>query len=197
MALAAAGLLNGKMGGPPVSPYQPVGLWKESNSMSPSYKQSVGRALYRRSIYSVWKRTAPLPNMVAFDAPSREVCTARRQSTDTPIQALVLLNDVQFVEAARGVAQRMMLEGGPEPRDRVRFGFVQLAGREPSEKELALLMELFDEQRELFRQQPEHAQELLALGDAPVAKDVSQPELAAATVVAQTILNLDATVWKR
>ena len=105
VALAASGLLDRRMGGPPVSPYQPGGdLWREANTMSPAYQQSTGRDLYRRSLYSVWKRTTPLPNMLAFDAPSREVCTVSRGRTNTPLQALVLLNDVQFVEAARALA---------------------------------------------------------------------------------------------
>ena len=107
VALAASGLLDRRMGGPPVSPYQPGGdLWREANTMSPAYQQSTGKDLYRRSLYSVWKRTAPLPNMLAFDAATREVCTVARGRTNTPLQALVLLNDVQFVEAARGSGGR-------------------------------------------------------------------------------------------
>src|SRR5690606_14268250 len=105
LALASSGLLVAELGGPPVSPYQPGGdLWREANSMSPAYQQSIGKGLYRRSLYSVWKRTAPLPNMLAFDAPTREACTISRSRTNTPLQALVLLNDVQFVEAARALA---------------------------------------------------------------------------------------------
>src|SRR4029078_9863836 len=102
VALAGSGLLDRRIGGPPVSPYQPGGdLWREANTMSPAYQQSTGRDLYRRSLYSVWKRTAPRPNMIAFDAQSREVCTVTRSRTNTPLQARVLLNDVQFVEAPR------------------------------------------------------------------------------------------------
>ena len=105
------GLLDRRMGGPPVSPYQPGGdLWRETNTMSPAYQQSTGKDLYRRSLYSVWKRTAPLPNMLAFDAPTREVCTVARGRTNTPLQALVLLNDVQFVEAARALADRRVAQ---------------------------------------------------------------------------------------
>jgi len=104
-ALAASGLLDERLGGPPVSPYMPGDLWRESNSMSPAYHQSVGGDLYRRSLYTVCKRTAPMPDMLAFDAPSREVCVVRRSATATPQQAFVLLNDVQFVEAARMLAQ--------------------------------------------------------------------------------------------
>ncbi len=170
--------------------------------MSPAYRQSVGKALYRRSLYTVSKRTAPAPNMVAFDAPTREVCTARRQSTNTPIQALVLLNDIQFVESARVLGERMLREGGTDDAQRVRYAFVRLAGRQPSEEEVALLVELYVAQRSLFERQPESAQKLIAQGGPPTAENL-QPvklnpiELAAATVVAQTILNLDATVWKR
>src|SRR5262249_59981353 len=109
-------LLDDRLGGPPVSPYQPGDLWRESNSMSPPYQQSVGRDLYRRSLYTVWKRTAPMPNMLAFDAPSREVCVARRQTTSTPLQALVLLDDPQFVEPARALGERMLKEGGATGR---------------------------------------------------------------------------------
>ena len=99
-ALAASGLLDEEMGGPPVSPSTPGDLWRESNSMSPAYQQSVGRNLYRRSLYTVVKRTAPMPDMLAFDAPSREVCTVKRTPTGTPQQAFVLLNDSQFVKRA-------------------------------------------------------------------------------------------------
>ncbi len=100
-ALAASGLLQDDLGGPPVSPYLPGDLWRESNTMSPAYHQSVGEALYRRSLYTVWKRTAPMPDMTTFDAPSREVCVVKRNNTGTPQQAFVLLNDTQFVESAR------------------------------------------------------------------------------------------------
>ncbi len=115
LALSASGLLNAEYGGPPVSPYQPGGdLWKESNGMSPPYQQSVGQSLYRRSLYSVWKRTAPLPNMMAFDSTTREVCTVKRSRTNTPLQALVLLNDVQFVEACRKLAEQALVSGSDD-----------------------------------------------------------------------------------
>ncbi|MBI3720926.1 MAG: DUF1553 domain-containing protein, partial [Fimbriimonas ginsengisoli] len=135
-ALAASGLLDEDLGGPPVSPYQPGDLWRESNSMSPAYHQSLGTALYRRSLYTVWKRTAPMPNMVAFDAPSREVCVVKRSNTGTPQQAYVLLNDPQFVEAARVLAERMMREGGAQPEPRIQFAFQRLTGRAPDKREL-------------------------------------------------------------
>jgi hypothetical protein len=196
-ALFAAGLLDERRGGPPVSPYQPGDLWRESNSMSPAYRQSVGADLYRRSLYTVWKRTAPMPNMLAFDAVSREVCVARRQPTNTPLQALVLLNDVQFVEAARVLGERMVREGGPAAAGRVRIGFRRLAGREPEGQESRLLADLYEEQLALFTASPDQASRLLKIGERKPDPGLPPSEVAAAAVVAQTILNLDATIWKR
>ena len=196
-ALEAAGLIDDRMGGPPVSPYQPGDLWRESNSMSPAFQQSVGKDLYRRSLYTVWKRTAPMPNMIAFDAGSREVCTARRQVTNTPLQALVLMDDPQFVEAARKMAERTLKEAGPTPTARARFAFRLLAVREPTEPELKLLVALYKEQQKLFTETPTEAAKLIKIGASPADAALPSTELAAATVLAQTILNLDATVWKR
>ncbi len=140
-ALFVAGLLEEQLGGPPVSPYQPPGLWRESNSMSPAYRESVGDDLYRRSLYSVVKRTAPLPNMVAFDKPMREFSCARRESTATPLQGLVLLNDVQFVEAAAAAAARC--SGDTEDlASAVDLLFRRFTGRHPDAFELATLLEL-------------------------------------------------------
>lgn len=195
-ALAASGLLNRQIGGPPVSPYQPPNLWKESNSMSPAYKQSVGTSLYRRSLYTVVKRTAPSPNMVAFDLPSRETCTARRATTNTPLSALVLLNDVQYVEACRVLAEHMLMETS-NPSDQIQYAFLRLVGRKATDKEMAILHATHNEQKALFAEHPCQAEQLVVIGDSPVAAGVDPVELAAATVVAQTILNLDATVWKR
>jgi hypothetical protein len=197
LALAAGGLLDERRGGPPVSPYQPGDLWRESNVMSPPYRQSVGTDLYRRSLYSVWKRTAPPPNMLAFDAVSREVCVARRQRTSTPLQALVLLNDPQFVEAARVLAERTLKEGGATAESRVRYVFRTLATREPTEVEKRLLTGMYEEQRALFGQAPAEAAKLIKIGDRKPDAALSPAEVAAATVLAQTILNLDAAIWKR
>jgi hypothetical protein len=197
MALAASGLLSPEVGGPPASPYQPANLWTESNSMSPAYQQSVGDGLYRRSVYTVLKRTAPHPNMVAFDVPAREVCTARRSPTNTPIQALVLLNDVQFVEACRVLAQRMLQEGGESDEAQVRHAFVRLAGRPPTDQEISRLVEAYNDQRRFFAEQPQNAEAFLSLGNQSFSKKLHSTDLAAATVVAQIILNLDVVVWKR
>lgn len=199
LALAASGLLDQRLGGPPVSPYQPGGdLWRESNSMSPAYRQSVGKDLHRRSVYSVWKRTAPLPNMLAFDAGAREVCTVHRPRTNTPLQALVLLNDIQFVEAASALAGRMFGASTADAR-RIHAGFLAAAGRAPDATEESLLLGLLGEQKEIFRAREGEADagKFLASAKATVPPGVEATEFAAWIVVAQAILNLDATVWKR
>lgn len=197
LALAASGLLNPERGGEPVSPYQPgEDLWKESNVMSPPYEQSVGESLYRRSIYSVWKRTAPLPNMMAFDTTSREVCTVRRSRTNTPLQALVLLNDVQFVEAARKLATETV-DQHEQDEARIAHAFFALASREPDATERKLLLQLLEDERRYYQAHLEEARRLIELGDFPVESELAPEELAAMTVVCQAILNLDATIWKR
>jgi hypothetical protein len=196
-ALAAATLLDNRIGGPPVSPYQPGDLWRESNSMSPGYHQSVGGDLYRRSLYTVWKRTAPMPNMTAFDAGSREVCIARRQTTNTPIQALVLLNDVQFVEAARLIGTRALKEGSATPAAHARFVFRLLTSRLPTPTETKLLTDLYTGQQAEFARDPQAADKLIHIGDSKPDPTLPSADLAAATILAQTVLNLDATIWRR
>jgi len=196
-ALAASGLLNRELGGPPVSPYQPGDLWRESNSMSPAYRQSVGESLYRRSLYTVWKRTAPMPNMLAFDAPSREVCVVKRSNTGTPQQAYVLLNDPQFVEAARVLAEHALRHSDSSVEGRIRFAFRRLTGRDPEKQERQLLQQALLEQQRTFAQEPERATKLLQTGARKVEGTPDAVTLAAFTSLAQLILNLDATVWKR
>jgi hypothetical protein len=198
LALAASGLLERRPGGPPVSPYQAGGdLWRETNTMSPAYQQSVGKDLHRRSLYSVWKRTAPLPNMLAFDATSREVCTVSRGRTNTPLQALVLLNDVQFVEAARALAAEVSQESIQiEPR--IRAAFLRLTGRQPDSDESALLKQLYDEQLRFFANtQEQDSTKFLELGELAQDKRLPAAELAALAVTCQAILNLDATIYER
>jgi hypothetical protein len=198
LMLAASGLMNDQAGGPPVSPYQPGGdLWKESNSMSPAYKQSVGESLYRRSLYSVWKRTAPLPNMMAFDTSSREVCTIARSRTNTPLQALVLLNDVQFVEAARYLAQHVLSIKDKDNQQRIQTAFVRLAGRQPDELETSTLLELLNEEQAYYEDHPDEASAFVKLGDSPVDENEDASQLAAMTTTIQAIMNLDATFTKR
>jgi hypothetical protein len=196
-ALAASGLLDEDLGGPPVSPYMPGDLWRESNSMSPGYHQSVGGALYRRSLYTIWKRTAPMPNMMVFDAPSREVCVLKRTPTSSPQQAFVLLNDTQFVEAARVLAEKAIKQAGPDPAKRIQFVFKRLAGRDPDKEETALLNDLMGEQREIFAKEHDRAGKLVAVGDSKRDPALDAVDLATVTTMAQAVLNLDATVWKR
>ena len=198
LALSSSGLLDRRMGGPPVSPYQPGGdLWRESNTMSPAYQQSTGRDLYRRSLYSVWKRTTPLPNMMAFDAPSREVCSVARSRTNTPLQALVLLNDVQFIEAARALATSVAQSGRPLA-EQIDEAFLRLAGRHPDPTEKNLLVDLYNEQAALFADKSQqNAEAFTKLGDTKLDPKVKPAEVAAMTVVCQAILNLDATIYER
>lgn len=197
LALASSGLLTERLGGSPVSPYQPGDLWREANTMSPAYVQSHGADLYRRSLYSVVKRTAPLANMTVFDAPGREVCIARRSATSTPLQALVLLNDTQFVEAARVLGERMLKEGGDTDTSRLTLAFRLLTSRQPSAEESKLLLGLYAAQRQFYTTNPEAAQKLLTVGERKPDSSLPPIEVATATAVAQAILNLDATVWKR
>ena len=197
LALAASGLINDQRGGPPVSPYQPGGdLWRESNGMSPAYQQSVGKSLYRRSLYSVWKRTAPLPNMLAFDATSREVCMVKRSRTNTPLQALVLLNDVQFVEACRAMAARVIASANDDA-DRIAAAFLAFTGRPATAAEHEVLQRLYTEERRWFGDHSGEATKFVNNGNSKVPAHVDLGELAAMTTVCQAILNLDATVWKR
>jgi hypothetical protein len=196
-ALAAGGLLVEKVGGPPVKPYQPPGMWHGMNAFLPEYVPDKGEGLYRRSLYTFWRRTSPPPDMLAFDAPSREVCVARRQTTSTPLQPLVLLNDPQFVEAARALGERLLREGGPTLPDRLTYAFRRAATRRPTTRELNLLTELYEEQWTLFRKDPGSAQKFLKTGDRPPAPDLDPVELAAAAATAGAILNLDASVTTR
>ncbi|MEM9367754.1 MAG: DUF1553 domain-containing protein [Planctomycetota bacterium] len=197
VALAASGLLTPAVGGPPVSPYQPGGdLWRESNGMSPPYQQSVGKALHRRSLYSVWKRTAPLPNMLAFDSTTREVCTMKRSRTNTPLQALVLLNDTQFVEAARVMASSL-LKQFPHADACIESAFVRLTGRTPRAQEREVLQQLHVAELNFYQSHPEAAAAIIAVGETEAPQSIDKEEVAAMTVVCQAILNLDATIWKR
>jgi hypothetical protein len=164
--------------------------------MSPAYSQSTGRDLYRRSLYSVWKRTTPLPNMVAFDASSREVCTVARGRTNTPLQALVLLNDVQFVEAARALAVAVSRSNRDLPAQ-IDDAFLKLTGRQPDKAEQNLLIDLYNEQLSLFDDGSNNANEFLKVGELPPDQELEARSLAALTVTCQAILSLDATIFTR
>jgi hypothetical protein len=199
-ALSAAGLLNPKIGGPPVFPYQPPGIWEElafgDGFSMQSYVQSHGPDLYRRSMYTFWKRTAPPAQMLVFDAPDREKCTARRLNTNTPLQALVLLNDPTYLEAARVLAARAIREAGRNPAKLASFIFESATERPPDKAESALLTQLARKQLAVYSKDPKAAAELLKIGEAPVDPALKPQELAAWTTVASAVLNLDETVTK-
>jgi hypothetical protein len=198
-ALAVSGLLAETIGGPPVKPYQPPGLWEQLGSPGLDnwkYVQDTGDKLYRRSMYTFWKRPAPPTTMSTFDAPSREVCRVKRSRTNTPLQALALLNDTTYVEAARQLAQRMIKEGGASPGDRIRYGFVRATARPPSEAEFKILTDGFNRYLKTYTNDTEAAGKLITIGDSKPDAKLPAPELAAYTTVASIILNLDETITK-
>jgi len=197
LALAASGLLDEKRGGPPVSPYQPADLWTENNSMTPGYQQSTGSDLYRRSLYTVWKRTTPMPNLTLFDATSREVCTIKRSDTSTPLQSLVLLNDIQFVEAARVMAEKAVQTHPDQADGRLSWIFVRLTGRNCTEQEMNTLRAILDGQAEYFGKEPEQATKLLSIGDQKPVTALDPIQVAATTIVVQAVLNADVSIWRR
>ncbi|MFV2068487.1 MAG: DUF1553 domain-containing protein [Pirellulales bacterium] len=193
--LAASGLLIDRIGGPAVKPYQPVGLWKEKSGKA--YVPDEGAGLYRRSVYTFWKRTSPPPAMMAFDAAKRDVCVARRQTTSTPMQALVVLNDPQFVEAARVLAQRLFEQEADLADSRLDRLFRILTSRPASREERTVLRNFYQEQLALFREHPERARALLEVGQTPWDQRRQAAELAATTVVAGTLFGFDETMTKR
>jgi hypothetical protein len=198
-ALAMSGLLVERIGGRSVKPYQPEGLWEAVafvGSNTSKFQPDEGEALYRRSLYTFWKRTSPPPSLAAFDAPSREACTVRRSRTNTPLQALVLLNDKQYVEAARRLAERMMTEAGPTAAERAEFAFRIATSRKPTPGELAVLLKVYESELAEFQSDSEAAAKLLAYGAAKRNESLDANELAAWTLVANLVLNLDETVTK-
>jgi Protein of unknown function (DUF1553) len=195
-ALAASGLLVNKIGGPSVKPYQPDGLWEEKSS-GWKYDTAKGDSLYRRGMYTYWKRASQHPMMMTFDAAERNTCSVRRQNTSTPLQALVLLNDTQFVEAARQLAARMLKEGGATTDARITFAFRLLTGRHPTKAELSVLKKLHDEQLALFRADDADASALAKVGESSSDASLDRAELAACTALANTLFNFDEAVFKR
>ncbi|SVC66594.1 uncharacterized protein METZ01_LOCUS319448, partial [marine metagenome] len=190
-ALAVSGLLVKKSGGPSVKPYQPPGLWNEvSLGGNVRFKQDKGESLYRKSMYTYWKRSAPAPSMTIFDAPTREKCMVERPRTNTPLQALVTLNDPQFTEAARNLAQRIVKEGGPATKDRVIFGYRLATSRAPKPIAAQILLGAFNEEFENFKKNPETAGKLIAIGESKRDESINSTELAAWTIVASMLLNL-------
>ena len=199
-ALAVSGLLDSAIGGPSVYPYHPKGLWLEINNR-PRYSRAyphttAAEALYRRSLYTFWKRTVPPPSMAAFDAPEREFCTVKRSRTNTPLQAFVMLHDPQFVEAARKLGERMLNETKGNARRRLAHGFELCLARQPSAEELNFLHQALKERLSSFTTDTESAKKLLAVGQSPVPDDIAAAELAAYTTVARIILNLSEFITK-
>jgi len=199
-ALAVSGLLVDKIGGPSVKPYQPQGLWIDKGNFSPKllyYVQDSGANLYRRSLYTFIRRTSPPPSMIAFDATDRSYCSVQRQTTNTPMQALILLNDPQFVEASRVMAERIIREGGNNLNHQLRYGFRLATGRIPHTEELDILNGLYQEEYERFVQAPDSAQALLQTGAYPRDTTLDLTQHAAMTNVASMLLNHDEAYMKR
>lgn len=192
-ALAASGLLVEQLGGPAVKPYQPPGVWEEMSFGNIRYEQDHGEKLYRRSLYTFWRRTTP-PTML-FDVASRQVCTVTQSQTNTPLHALTLLNDVTYLEAARALAERVMQEAN-SPEDRITQMYRLLTSRRPTTAELAILRGRFDALHAAYQQDHETATKLIAVGESPVAADVDRAELAALSAIATVMMNLDETQTK-
>src|SRR5262245_45301529 len=199
-ALMISGLLNSEVGGNSVSPYQPPGIWEElayrqdgKNFTAQEYAQSHGKDLYRRTMYTFWKRTAPPPSLMTFDAPDRETCTVRRPRTNTPLQALVLMNDPTYVEASRKLAERVMTEAaGVE--DRIALVFRLATARPPKPAEVIVLRKVYEQQLAAYRKDNKAALKLLGVGESPRHEKLDVAELAAWSMLASVILNLDETV---
>ncbi|MEM7783895.1 MAG: DUF1553 domain-containing protein [Planctomycetota bacterium] len=196
-ALALSGLLNPEIGGPGVKPYQPDGLWNEvSLNGGLRFKRDTGAKLYRRSIYTYWKRSSPPPNITLFDAPTREKCIVRRGKTNTPLQALVLMNDPQYVESAKFFASRIIKEGGKTVRDKIKFAFKTAVAKEPSKEVVDVLENLHQQELSTFQEEIERAKGLLSIGEKAIDEGLDKAELAAWTIVSNLIFNLDEFVTR-
>ncbi len=198
-ALYVSGLLVEKVGGEAVKPYQPPNIWEPvgfGNSNTRYYKQDTGDALYRRSIYTFLKRTAPPPFMSTFDAPNREQSCSRRQRSNTPMQALQLMNDIQHVEAARHFASRIISEGGDTPESRIRWAWTVVTSRPPNDAELKIAGEALATHQSHYQADPEAAKQLISYGESAVDDQRDASELASYTMLANLILNLDESVTK-
>jgi hypothetical protein len=195
-ALAVSGLLVEKVGGPSVKPYQPPGLWQELAG-GKGYERDRGEGLYRRSLYTYWKRTVAPPFMINFDSPNRETCTVRETRTNTPLQALNLMNDETFVETARKLAERMMTEGGGEPRERIRFAYELVLARPPKPVEMNVVLETLAGFEIRYRTDGGSAKEFLNHGESVSSAKLDSRELAAYSSIASLILNLDEAATKQ
>jgi hypothetical protein len=199
-ALCLSGLLHDEIGGPPVYPYQPTNLYKgivvAADYPGTSYVESTGEGLYRRSLYTFWKRTVPHPSLSTFDVPDREVCTARRAKTNTPLQALATMNDTYQVESARKLAERMLRQGGRSQAERVSFAFELATARKPTAAESKALGLFLDRRATVYQKDPSAAKAFLSVGASPLDSQLNPVELAAYANVASLILNLDETVTR-
>ncbi|HMO85369.1 MAG TPA: DUF1553 domain-containing protein, partial [Lacipirellulaceae bacterium] len=198
-ALAASGTLAPKIGGPSVKPYQPPGVWEAVamiGSNTREYRQDSGESLYRRSIYTFWKRSAPPASLEVFNAPAREHCIMVRERTNTPLQALVTLNDPQFVEAARRLAQRVIQEGGPDFGQRIALAAERVLARPLSDEELAIVRGSLEQMAAHYAADAEAAQQLTAVGESSADPSVAPSELAAWTMVVSQLMNLDEALNK-
>jgi hypothetical protein len=192
-ALALSGLLVEKVGGPPVRPYQPPGLWEDFSFNQIRYTQDHGDKLYRRSLYTFWRRSIGPPNM--FDTPTRQVCTVRQARTNTPLHALILLNDVTFVEAARVWAERLM-KAEKTPEARLQHAFRQATARQPNAAERKVLLAGYQRILKQYQADPKSAEKLVSTGEWPRDKTLNVPEQAALAAMANMILNLDEVITK-
>jgi len=196
-ALAISGLLTNRLGGPSVKPYQPDGLWEDvSVERRAVYKQDAGADLYRRSMYTFWKRTCPPPGMTTFDAPDRETCVIRRALTNTPLQALVLMNDPTYMEAARQLAERILQEGGTTDSERMKFAYRMAVSRDPRDSEQVLLLMVLQPARDRFLADKESAEKLVSVGASHRDANLDISELAAWTTLCSVLLSLDETITK-
>ncbi len=196
-ALSVSGLLNPTVGGPSVKPYQPPGYWASLNFPAREWQKDAGDKVYRRGMYTHWQRSFPHPAMIALDAPSREECTCDRPKSNIPQQALVLLNDPEFVEAAKAFAAKALTDGGAGDGARVLWAFERATGRVPKLEETQVLLVLLQKHRKQFAEKPEEAKKLLSIGDAVSPKDVKPEELAAWVSVCRAILNLHETITRQ
>ncbi len=195
-ALAVSGLLVNKVGGPSVKPYQPPGLWQELANAGDGYVPDKGEGLYRRTLYTFWKRTVAPPALINFDSPTRETCTVRESRTNTPLQALTLMNDVTYVEAARKLAEAVLRQGGSSSEARIDYAYQRVLGRPARDKERSALLAMLERFEQRYRSDPKAALQLIAEGASARDEKLDPSELAAYTAVASLMLNLDETVSK-
>jgi hypothetical protein len=199
-ALAVSGLMVDKLGGPGVKPPQPAGIWEAVGYLTSNTRNFVAdtgpEKVHRRSLYTFWKRTAPPPQMTSFDAPSREACRVRRERTNTPLQALLLLNEAQYVECARALAERALKEGGTTTEARLAYLFRLATARKPDAAEVAELTAVYQDHLATYTRDVEAAKKLIAVGESKPDAKLNPSELAAWTMVANLVLNLDEVINK-